>query len=199
MEHLEIVHAHNGQPTGEVLPRKEALAREAWCRSTNVFILNSRGEILCHKRSMQKERLPGAWYTHVGGHIGVGETSDSNALKELMEEAGVEVAAGQLVKWRTTKAEAMRLWMHDYVVLIDKPVEAFTPQPGEVDEFRWVSFDEIISNKENYPDVWYPGYHGFQAEYECIRSALVAAHHLGAIDVPEELHGWAPGLILMPA
>jgi isopentenyldiphosphate isomerase len=199
MEQLEIVHEHNGQPTGEILPRNEALAREAWCRSTNVFIMNSRGEILCHKRSMQKERLPGAWYTHLGGHVGVGETCDSNALKEVMEEAGIEITADQLVKWRTTKADGPRLWMHDYVALIDAPVEAFTPQPGEVDEFRWVSFDEIIANKENYPDVWYPGYHGFKAEYECIRSALVAAHHLGAIEVPEELHGWAPGLLLLPA
>lgn len=199
MEQLEVVHERNGQPTGEVLPRHEALAREAWCRSTNVFIMNSHGEILCHKRSMQKERMPGAWYTHLGGHVGLGETCDSNALKEVMEEAGIDITPEQLVKWRTTKNEGPRLWMHDYVALVDMPVGSFTPQPGEVDEFRWMSFDDILWNKEQYPDIWCPGYNGFRTDYECIRSALVAAHHLGAFAIPEKLHGWAPGLLLLPA
>ncbi len=199
MEQLEIVHSENGKPTGEVLPRNMAIANKAWCRSTNVYILNSRGEILCHKRSMQKERLPGAWYTHLGGHVGQGETVDLNALKEVEEESGITLAPSQLVKWRTTKADGPCLWMHDYVALVDQPVEAFTPQPGEVDEFSWQTFNQIIENQKSFPELWYPGIHDFPSEYECMRAALVVAHNLGAIQVPEEMHGWAPGLLLLPA
>ncbi len=174
------------------LPRAEALAQRAWCRSTNVFILNSRGEILCHKRSPEKERLPNGWVTHVGGHVGVGETYDSNALKELQEETGMRASAERLIKWRTTKKEDARLWIAEYVILHDAPAASFTPQPKEVELFEWMTLETIVRHSHQRPDQWYAGTHDIETEYECMRAALVAASHLGAQYLPEPLHAWHP-------
>lgn len=195
MEQLSIVSEHSNLPLG-TLPRADAIAQGAWCRSTNVFVMNSRGDILCHQRSMQKERLPGGWSTHVGGHVGQGESYEGNALKELAEEAGIAVTADRLIQWRTTKHEKSRLWIREFVILFDAPASHFTPQPGEVETFAWMSLDEILrSHKEN-PSNWYAGTHDVKSEYECMRAALVVAHNLGACEVPESLHSWHPASIL---
>ena len=197
MEHLPIVCEHTNKELGS-LPRAEAIAQGAWCRSTNVFIMNSAGEILCHQRSMLKERLPGGWSTHVGGHVGLGENYESNALKELEEEAGLATAPERLIQWRTTKHEKSRLWIREYIILHDAPASEFTPQPGEVEKFQWMSLDEIMRSYNENPTNWYAGTHDIKAEYECMRAALVVAHNLGACEVPEALHSWHPES-LMPS
>ena len=145
MEMLDIVHADTGQRTGVCLPRAQAIAEGAWCRTTNIFIVNHAGEVLCHQRSLGKERLPGAWVTHMGGHVSVGETYETNARKEIEEEAGIRMEHLPLVAWRTTRVDRVRLWMREYVAVLDLPVTAFAPQPGEVEAFAWVAPEEIVS------------------------------------------------------
>lgn len=191
MEHLEVVDPKTGMPTGEVLPRHQVLAEERWCRTTNVFILNSKGEVLCHQRSLQKERFPGAWFTHVGGHVGSNESYETNAVKELEEEAGVQVNPEDVISWRLTKKNKPRLWMKDFVVLIDKDASEFTPQEGEVECFAWKSFEEIMESATEEPELWATGVHDFHTEYMCMRSVLTALHGKGHLEVPAKLHAWS--------
>jgi len=189
MEHLSVVSEHTNQELG-TLPRSEAIASGAWCRSTNVFVMNSAGELLCHQRSLKKERLPGGWSTHLGGHVGVGETYEMNALKELEEEASLCVTPEKLIQWRTTKLEKSRLWVREYVVLHDAPVTYFVPQPGEVECFKWMSLAEILQSEKD--GNWFAGTHDLKTEYQAMRAALVVAHNHGAFEVPEAMHSWQP-------
>ncbi len=174
------------------LPRHEALARRAWCRSTNVFVLNGRGDVLCHQRSPGKERHPGAWSTHLGGHVGEGETYESNARKEVEEEAGIRAHPARLLRWRTTRLSPARLWVAEFVLLHDAPAETLVPQPGEVERFAWLPADEIARRAAAEPGQWMAGTHDFYPEYFCMRAALNAAHAAGAINVPPNLHAWQP-------
>ncbi len=198
MEHIEIVHPHTGQSLGQTLPRNEVIEQQAWCRSTNVFVLNHQGEVLCHQRSFNKERLPGVWVTHVGGHVGVGETYETNALKELAEEASIEAQPSELITWRTIPVEntsrvrGVRLWMRDYVVLHDAPLTSLIPQKGEVEQFAWKPLDEILAEERRKPESWNAGIHNFNIEYYCLRAALIAAHAGGIVKLPDELHVWRP-------
>jgi len=189
MEHLPIVCEHTNKELG-TLPRPEAIATRAWCRSTNVFVMNSSGELLCHQRSLKKERLPGGWSTHLGGHVGVGETYETNALKELEEEAGLTLSPEKLIQWRTTKHEQSRLWIREYVVLHDAPETNFIPQPGEVEAFKWLSLSEILQLEKE--GNWFAGTHDLKSEYQAMRSALVVAHNHGSCEVPEAMHSWQP-------
>lgn len=190
MEHLEIVHAHNGELVGEVLPRHEALAKQAWCRSTNVFIINSKGQILCHQRTENKERYPGYWVTHVGGHVGVGETYEINAWKELKEEAGIhDVEPHQLIAWRTAPIHVSRLWARDFVVLIDKEAHEFTPQQGEVQHFAWKTPHEILESAQKDGN-WLAGMQDFWTEYHCLRAVLAAAQMHNVTPLPDRTHVW---------
>lgn len=191
MEHLEVVHPITNEPIG-VKPRAEVIQDRHWCRSTNVFVLNNEGKILCHQRSMLKERAPGAWSTHVGGHVGVGETYDTNAVKELEEEAGVSVDPSHVIAWRTTKIPSARLWVREYVTVIDKPANHFTPQEGEVDQFAWKTLHEILASFKEEPKGWFAGTHDLLTEYQCMRAVLAATGSIGALPVADHLHIWHP-------
>lgn len=192
MELLPIVHESSGELTGDVLPRREAISKKAWCMSTNIFVLNSKGELLCHQRSMQKERYPGVWSTHLGGHVGHDETFETNAHKEIQEETGIYVEPSALIPWRTTKLERSRLWIGEFVLHLDQSTESLTPQVGEVDCFMWLSPEEIMRRSSENPEGWIIGTHDFAVEYHCCRAVLNAAHCVGRITLPEQLLKWHP-------
>ena len=192
MEFLSIVHEKSGDLTGDSLPRHEAIAQPAWCMSTNVFVLNSQGEVLCHQRSLQKERHPGAWSTHLGGHVGSDETFEINAHKEVQEESGVTVESHQIIPWRTTKLSRSRLWIGEFVVHLDKHVDSFVPQKGEVERFEWLSPEQIIKRAAQESELWMLGTHDFEVEYHCLRAALNTAHAMGRIALPQYLLKWGP-------
>jgi isopentenyldiphosphate isomerase len=189
-EELEIVSEHNNTPTGVYLPRPTAIREQAWCRSTNVFVMNPKGEILCHQRSMKKERLPGVWSTHLGGHVGRGETYETNAVKELEEEAGIKAEPTEILPWRTTKIPTARLWVRDFVTVFDAPLDELVPQPGEVDQFTWKNFNEIMEHLNQEPSKWVAGVHDFKTEYYCMRAVLAAAQAAGLHRTSHDLHVW---------
>ncbi len=176
MEQLEIVRESDGLPLGIYLPRNEVIGHGAWVRSTNVFILNASGEVLCHQRSQEKERFPGTWCTHLGGHVGKGESYESNALKETREESGIDLDPSQLLAWRTTRLASARLWVREFVAIVDAPIEDLTPQPGEVDRFVWKRPENILWEALHDPTSWCVGTLDFRVEYECMRAVLTAVH-----------------------
>jgi isopentenyldiphosphate isomerase len=195
-ERIEVVDSETGHPTGACLPRKDVIATNAWCRSTNIYVVNSHGQILCHQRSLQKERLPGVWSTHLGGHVAEGETYETNAQKELFEESGIQKEIAELIPWRTLRAEHTahsrdtRLWMRDYVTLYDGSSESLIPQPGEVESFVWMTPDEILESVRRSPEAWCAGTQDFRTEYYCMRAVLTAAHALGAVSPSCDIHAW---------
>ncbi|MBI3626897.1 NUDIX domain-containing protein [Candidatus Uhrbacteria bacterium] len=195
MELLEIVSEQNNTPSGVFLGRKDAIAQKAWCRSTNVFVLNPAGQILCHQRSLEKERFPGAWCTHMGGHVSQGETYESNASKELREEAGIDIDPVSLVPWRITKHAGTRVWIKEFVTCLDLPASAFTPQKGEVEEFAWKSLEEIIKEIKIKP--WLAGTHDIIAEYQCMRAVITAASSRGIMSALTYCHTWQPPMVAL--
>lgn len=195
MEKLEIVCSEKNTHTGEVALRSDVIENELWCRSTNVYVMNRHGEVLCHQRSMEKERMPGVWSTHLGGHVAVGETYDTNAQKELEEEIGVSVPEDSIIPWRTTKIDSAHLWVKEYVVLLDKDTAEMIPQKGEIDALAWMGPDEILKQEIENPDKWCAGTHNFMVEYHCLKAAIAVAAACGRIETPTpeiRLDTWHP-------
>ena len=196
-EQLQIVDSETGEPTGELLPRSEALAQKRWCRSTNVYVLSTSGQILCHQRSLSKERFPGIWTTHFGGHVTSGESFKINALKELSEEIGLTVSPYQLIPWRTSRKESQRLWMRDFITVYDGELHHLTLQTSEIQQVRWHRPEEVMSfldtDEHDEPPTWLAGTHNFHADYQCMRAVLTAALDAGLFGDPyKHLRFWEP-------
>lgn len=182
-ELLQIVDEHTGEPTGEHVSRKELFEKKLWCRTTNVFVLNSKGEILCHQRSLHKERFPGAWSTHFGGHVTVGESFKISALKELEEEIGLKVNTFQLIPWRTSKKSVSRIWVRDFITVYDGDIKDLNIQTEEIEQVQWFKAEEILEQLDSETETgtidWLAGTHDFESDYQCMRAVLTATIDAG--------------------
>ena len=152
--------------------------------------MNSNGEILCHQRSLNKERMPGVWSTHFGGHVTQGETYESNAQKELSEEIGVHIPLQKFLAWRTTKIDKACLWAKEFTVLLNKDVSEMVQQESEVSQLKWISPQEILKLSENNPEMWCAGTHDFLVEYHCLRAVLSVAQSFGMIETEPQINVW---------
>lgn len=200
-EKIQVVDEHTGEPTGETVSRAEIFAKKLWCRTTNIFILNKEGQILCQKRSMNKERFPGVWTTHFGGHVTDGESFRINAVKEVEEELGLQIPMFQMIPWRTSCKPNSLIWTRDFITVYDGSLESLVIQKSEVDEIAWFSAQEILKRIENKDDTTWiselSGFHEFADDYKCLRAVLTACLDIGIFGGPfTQLKNWHPEDIL---
>ena len=72
--------------------RREVHARELWHRAVHVFVLNGKGEVFLHQRSLTKDSFPGLWTSSCAGHVAAGDEYDETALREMEEELGLRLS-----------------------------------------------------------------------------------------------------------
>lgn len=196
-ELIPIVDPATGEPTGQIVTRKELFEKKMWCRSTNVFVLNSEGQILCHQRSINKERYPGVWSTHFGGHVTSGESFKINAVKETEEEIGLHINVFQMIPWRTHKKEDARLWMRDFLTVYDGLTEDLKIQKEEIEQVKFMSIEEILDSIKN-PEkrlIWeeMAGVYEIEEDYQALRAVLTSCLDIGIFGAPySELKKWTP-------
>lgn len=198
-EMLQVVDPNTGEPTGEHVSRKELYEKKLWCRTTNIYVLNSSGQVLCHQRALDKERYGGAWATHFGGHVTEGESFKISALKELMEEIGLYALPFQLIPWRTSKMASSRAWARDFITVYDGDIKNLTIQKEEVQQIKWFNAQDIVDELDaediyNEKSVeWLAGTHDFNADYQCMRAVLTATIDIGIFGGEyRELRNWHP-------
>ncbi|MDD5040703.1 MAG: NUDIX domain-containing protein [Patescibacteria group bacterium] len=72
--------------------------RGLWHREVGIWIYNGAGELLLQRRAPDKDIAPNLLDTSAGGHVGIGETYEQAALKELAEETGIRARPEELVR-----------------------------------------------------------------------------------------------------
>jgi isopentenyldiphosphate isomerase len=88
-EFVDILN-EKGKKTGVRKTREHAHVKGLWHRAAQVWVYNSKGELLLQKRSMQVLTKPGLWDISAAGHVSAGETPKQSALRELYEEIGIK-------------------------------------------------------------------------------------------------------------
>ncbi|KND47636.1 MAG: putative Nudix hydrolase YfcD [Parcubacteria bacterium C7867-006] len=147
-EYLDILN-EDGSPTGESLTYKEVHKRGLLHRTARVWFVNSKGEVLVQKRSMNKKIFPGLWDAGVGGHVSSGETSVEGAQKETREEIGLDIPKEEYQLVFTVRARVMKHFddfidneINDvYVVRRDLDISNLKIEKNEVDEVRWLDLE----------------------------------------------------------
>ena len=139
MELFEIVD-EKGEVTGTA-PRSRCHGDPSLVhRAAHVLVFNSEGNLLLQLRSKDKDIQPGKWDTSVGGHLGVGETYEQAAAREMAEELGIN---GEELRYlydyplrNNVESENIRRFYITY----DGPVVF---QAEEIDEVRFWGMDEV--------------------------------------------------------
>ena len=127
-----------------------------WHRVAHVWVFNSKGEVLCHKRAKAKKLFPGLWDVIIGGHLDSGESYEKAAIRELKEEVDIETDIDNLVElgmWKgvanptePNNRECVKIFAFKY----DGVIESLRPEEKEISELEFISFDKLkeIANDE---------------------------------------------------
>lgn len=78
------------------MERAEVHRRGMTCRNVQIFFVTPAGEIILQKRSLTKKSYPGRFTSTASGHVTSGESYLEAAVKETLEETGVQLAAVSL-------------------------------------------------------------------------------------------------------
>ena len=70
-------------------PRSVVHANHWLHRAVHIFVFNSKGELLIHRRSATKDEAPLKCTSSASGHLSAGEDYATAAVRELEEELGL--------------------------------------------------------------------------------------------------------------
>ncbi len=129
-----------GNRTGKTFIRGEPLSDGQYVMVVDVWIVNSKDEILIQKRSPYKKDLPGTWATH-SGCVLAGETSLQACVREPMEEIGIHIKQNQIHK--LNRKLRGKLLSENFVVEQNFDINDAVLQEEEVSQIKWVTVPQL--------------------------------------------------------
>jgi isopentenyl-diphosphate Delta-isomerase len=141
----------------EVLCYKERGTEEQMdlYRVSALWLTNSKGDILLARRALSKTHDPGKWGPAVAGTVEKNETYESNIIKEVKEELGLEVNLKKNLKTmkhsEKFKHNHLTQWFTAKIDISEKEINF---DKVEVDTVKWFSKKElskkVSANPENF-------------------------------------------------
>lgn len=113
-------------------------------RAFSAFVFNDRGELLLQRRARSKYHSGGLWSNTCCSHPRPGEETGPAAARRLKEEMGFACPlepAGAIV-YRAEVGNGLVEYEYDHL-LIGRWTGRPSPDPAEVEEWRWVDMDEL--------------------------------------------------------
>ena len=166
MEYFDVCDAQ-GNPTGEIVARDVAHREGVRHRTAHVWVVrrvDGRWQVLLQKRSAEKDSFPGKYDTSSAGHIPAGDAPLESALRELGEELGIRVGAGQLrlaghFDIRYEKEFHGRLFRDNeyaFVYVYREPVDidALILQAEEVERVDWFDLETTWAELNDRRDLY---------------------------------------------
>jgi len=119
------------------LPRDEVHAKGYWHRNSHVWIVNSKNQTLCGKRSLLKNANPGKWDPIFGGHTNAGEEYLDCAIKEVKEELGLSIDPSQLEFCKLHKSYKEKEFNSVYLLRGELDIDKLIIEKDELDKIEW--------------------------------------------------------------
>ena len=136
----------NDQPIGSGT-REQAWVNGYYTRNIRVVLRDENGRFLSQKRSLKKSTYPGMWTVAASGHVVEGESWDSAANRETLEEIGVSpdiTLVGSFNFQDEKDSKKIRQLIHIYEGVIPSVTE-FDMEEDEVEDMKWYELDELKS------------------------------------------------------
>lgn len=148
---LNIVNENDeviGQETREKIHQDGLLHREV-----HVYFITPNKEIIFQHRAKDKETYPDLLDATVGGHVEIGDNYEKTALKETLEETGINIKASNLIfinkikKYSEDKVtnKINNVFNTRYAYIYSGKIEDLKIEPGEALGFEKYSLDKLLS------------------------------------------------------
>lgn len=117
-------------------------------RGFSVFLFNPKGELLIQKRSKTKKTWPLTWSNSVCGHPMLNESNADAAKRRLQFELGIKANyIKEILPNYSYKAEKDGVMENEICpVLVAFSDKNPTLNKDEVEEVRWIDWDEFIAD-----------------------------------------------------
>jgi isopentenyl-diphosphate Delta-isomerase len=126
-------------------------------RAFSIFIINSKGEMLIHKRSTLKDTWPGFWTNACCSHPRKEESLDNATQRRLMEEMGFTCPLKYLFKFQYRsdydKKYGENEVDHVFIGFYDGTLK---PDKNEIEEWKFIGIDTLQEDVKNYPAKYTP-------------------------------------------
>lgn len=133
----------NDNETG-VMEKMEAHVSGSLHRALSVFIFNSQGKWLLHKRAANKYHSAGLWTNACCSHPRHGESTIDAANRRLLEEMGMSCALEHQFSFTYKASLDHGLTEHELDhVFIGYSDTLPVPDPAEVAEWKYVTLEEL--------------------------------------------------------
>lgn len=142
------IYDENRIKTGRTMIRGNEIKNGDYHLVVHVCIFNSKGELLIQKRTLNKKSYPGMWDVSVGGSAILGDSSQTAAERETLEEIGLKI---NLQDKRPRITLNFKGGFDDvYLIKMDVNIDELVLQEEEVSDAKWASLEEVLTLlKEN--------------------------------------------------
>lgn len=123
-----------------VVERGEAVRRGWLHRVATVVCRDAEGRTLVHRRPDHASRFPGQYNWLVGGAVGVGESYQEAAARELAEELGVRTSARLVLRYLCQGAISP-YWLGVHEATVTGPIR---PDTAEIAWYGWLTEAELL-------------------------------------------------------
>jgi isopentenyl-diphosphate delta-isomerase len=145
-----------------VAPKAEVHRRGLKHRAISVLVRNHAGDMLLHRRNVEKYHSGGLWTNACCSHPRPGEAAEDAARRRLAEEMGIRCGVTPLFVAQY-RAAVSNGYIEDEVVRVfgstyEGPI---SPDPAEVSEWKWLPLAELADDLVRRPDsytVWFRHY-----------------------------------------
>lgn len=135
-----------------VAEKMQAHREGALHRAFSVFVFDHGGRLLMQKRAASKYHSAGLWSNTACGHPRPGETTKDAARRRLREEMGFDCELRAAFEFVYRAEVGGELIEHEYDhVFVGACDRSPAPDPAEVEDWRWVSMDELRRNLNEEP------------------------------------------------
>lgn len=124
-------------------------------RAFSVLIFNDKNEMLIHKRAADKYHCGGLWTNACCSHPRPNEKTIDAAKRRLTEEMGFTCELKYVDSFIYKVGFSNGLTEHEFDHLyIGKYNDSFEPNPAEVEDWKYVSIDQIKKEIDKEPDLY---------------------------------------------
>ncbi len=152
-EKVILVNEHDEQIG--LMPKLEAHQKAVLHRAFSVFVLNKNNELMLQQRAHQKYHSPMLWTNTCCSHQRDGETNLEAGSRRLFEEMGFKTELKELFHFIYKAPFDNGLTEHELDhVMIGYFDENPIINPEEVEDFKWMTIEDIKSDMIKNPSIY---------------------------------------------
>lgn len=143
-------------------PRSQVHAQKWLHRASHIFVFNSRGELLVHRRSATKDECPLMFTSSASGHLAAGEGYEVAAIRELEEELGLRSP----IEFLTVLPANGAATSYEHSGLFRTTTDAVpTFDPEEIESGEYLPLEVIHQRVSDNPELFTPCFRALFAWY----------------------------------